>query len=218
MRIVAFAGLARAGKTTAAEMFADWCTRHGLNPVRMSFAEDLKKAAAYLRISKETQPKLYRELLQKWGSNKRNPDYQPGRSGPNYWVSRTATNMVRQAHDEKMEYIRHYSLGTEDEWRERVVILDDLRYINELNLMASIDGVTVFVDGLERITDLKAEWRAHESEALATLYTLNQIDEDVFDFLLPNAGGKEELQAKIDKLAPIWLDHTFTCPCCGMED
>jgi len=53
MRIVAFAGLARAGKTTAAEMFADWCTRHGLNPVRMSFAEDLKKAAAYLRISKE---------------------------------------------------------------------------------------------------------------------------------------------------------------------
>lgn len=215
MRIVAFAGLARAGKTTAAEIFAEWCTRHGMQPVRMSFAEDLKKAAKWLKISKETQPRLYRELLQRWGSQKRDIGHQPGRTGPDFWVNRTARNIIKHAMDERADYNRCCALDLEDSWRERVLIFDDLRYTNELNMMVDLDGVTVFVDGLERITDLRADWRNHESEMLATLVTLGQIDEDVFDFHLPNNQGLEVLRAKIDKLASAWLDHTHVCPSCG---
>lgn len=218
MRIFAFAGLARAGKTTAAHHLAHWCAEKRMTPILASFAGPMKKAAARVGLDKERNPTQYRNTLQRWGENKRNPEYQPGRSGPDYWVRKAERMIQREAEYERQNYEECCKHGLEDEFRERVIIFDDLRYINELNTITKLGGTSVFVDGVDRISDLSAKWRQHDSEALATLVTAGVIESEVFDYFVPNDKTELDLQNRIDRLAPAWFDHLFLCPCCGLED
>lgn len=206
MIVIAFAGLARGGKTTSAQYMKKWCNSHGLDATICSFAEPMKAAARRIGLSKDNNPTKYREVLQRWGENKRNPAYQPGRSGPNYWVDKMRKHLLRIASDEKKMYYKLYTYHNESSFREKVVIFDDLRYLNELGLVAEFKGTAIFVDGASRIDDLDAEWRKHESEAMATLYTLGQLPDELFDFYVVNEGSERQLKKLIETLAPVWVD------------
>lgn len=215
MRIVAFNGLARGGKTTCAEILEKWCVRHGMHPIRCSFADPMKKAARYVGLSKDDNPKLYRATLQRWGENKRNPEYQPGRSGPHYWITRVQKMIMAHAIDERNRFASMSDHGLDSDFKESILIFDDLRYGNELDLVRKMNGITVFVDGVSRIKDLGADWRQHESELLSMAITFGVIDGEIFDYYLPNDGSKERLEQLVDKLAPAWLDHDWLCSECG---
>lgn len=206
MVVVAFAGLARGGKTTCARMFKTWCDKHGLDATICSFAEPMKAAARRIGLSKDNNPTKYREVLQRWGENKRNPNHQPGRSGPNYWVNRMRTHLLNTAAAEKSGYYKLWSYQNENRFKEKVVIFDDLRYLNELDLVMDFKGTAVFVDGASRLKDLDAEWRKHESEALATLYTCGALPDELFDFYITNTSSEKDLAKLVQKLAPIWVD------------
>lgn len=206
MIVVAFAGLARGGKTTSAQMLRDWCNQHGMDARICSFAELMKKAAVRIGLSKETDPTLYRSTLQRWGENKRNPKYQPGRSGPDYWVNKSMALLMKHAAEERLLYERIDRLDLNNEFKERVIIFDDMRYPNELEAIKSIGGSTVFVDGLSRITDILADWRQHESEAMSVMYTFGALPDETFDYYITNNSSEENLKELINILAPMWLD------------
>lgn len=215
MRIIAFNGLARGGKTTCAEILEEWCSHHLMNPIRCSFADPMKKAARRIGLSKDDDPKKYRAVLQRWGENKRNPKYQPGRSGPDFWISRVEKMIAAHAVDEKTRYALMSDHDLNEEFKETILIFDDLRYMNELELIRKMGGISVFVDGITRVSDLGADWRQHESELLAMGVTLGIVDGAIFDYYLPNNETKDKLKALIDYLAPAWLDHDWLCSECG---
>lgn len=205
MLVIGFAGLARGGKTTAALHLSEWCKEHDMNPVIYSFAQPMKRAAKRLGLSKDKNPRLYRETLQRWGESRRDPKFRPGISGPDYWVRRCSAELCELSHYEKERYRRLDRFGMNNEFKETVVIFDDLRYANELEMVHSFNGITVFVDGASRIEDLTASWRQHESEKLAMLYTFGAIP-DVFDFYIKNEKSEEEFKQLVDLLAPAWVD------------
>ena len=211
MIVVAFAGLARGGKTTTANLLANWCLEHSLSPTIMSFAEPMKLAAKRLGLDKETEPEKYRKTLQRWGETRRDPNFRPTgkpsrRSGEDYWLRRVAILILQKQLAERDKYAALALLNKEKEHCEKVLIFDDLRYLNELEFIRCIGGTTVFVDGRERIKDIDAPFRQHESEALAAFYTDGLLPDNAIDFLITNDGSLTSLKNLTNRLAPVWLD------------
>lgn len=211
MIVVALAGLARSGKTTTATLLANWCMEHSLSPIFMSFAEPMKAAAKRLGLDKETNPSLYRATLQRWGETRRDPNFRPSghpsrRSGEDYWLRRVAILILQKQLAERDKYAALALINKEKEFCEKVLIFDDLRYINELEFIRCIGGTTVFVDGRSRIKDIDAPFRQHESEALATYYTDGLMPDNAIDFLITNDGSITVLKNLVNRLAPVWLD------------
>jgi hypothetical protein len=206
MHVVGFAGLARGGKTTAARILFDWCKQHGMNPMLYSFAQPMKRAARRVGLDKDTNPETYRKTLQRWGESRRDPQYKPGITGPDYWVNRVLGELVGIQGREQEEYRRIDKLHWNREFKETVVIFDDMRYPNELALIQRLNGTTVFVDGAHRLKDLDVDWRQHESERLAMMYTAGTLPDDVFDYYVQNDGSEEEFKALVNTLAPAWID------------
>jgi len=211
MHVIGFAGLARGGKTTAAQFMYKWCMDHGMNPMLYSFAQPMKRAAKRIGLDKDTQPELYRKTLQRWGESRRNPDYKPGITGPDYWVHRVLLELAEIQIDEQTNYARMDRFSWNNEFRETVIIFDDMRYMNELEMVQALNGTTVFVDGALRLNDLDADWRRHESEKLAMLYTFGSIPDEIFDFYVKNDRSEEEFKKIVEALAPAWIDvETFS--------
>lgn len=206
MIIIAFAGIARSGKTTAANLVAEWAKDKNLNPVICSFAGPIKRAAAYLGITKDKDPVLYRKTLQRWGETRRNVSFRPGITGPHYWTNKVVEDIVKHAQAEKAHYRRLEGLGMSDLFKETILLFDDLRYLNELQLVQGLNGVVVYVDGARRQTDITAEWRQHESEALAMSYTFGLIPDGVFDYYVPNNTTEANFKSMVGDLASIWVD------------
>jgi hypothetical protein len=205
MIVIGFAGLARGGKTTAAKFMYDWCLAHDMNPLLYSFAQPMKRAARRIGLDKNKEPEKYRKTLQRWGETRRDPEFRPGISGPDYWINRVLLELAQIQITEQDKYGRMDKFGMNSEFRETVVIFDDLRYMNELEMVNVLNGTTIFVDGASRIKDLDAKWRQHESEKLAMLYTFGAIP-DIFDFYVKNERTEEEFKELVELLAPAWID------------
>lgn len=205
MIVIGFAGLARGGKTTAAQFMSDWCTQHGMKPRLYSFAQPMKRAAKRLGLDKEKNPAEYRRTLQRWGESRRNPDFRPGVSGPDYWVNRILVELAVIQLNEQEQYAHMDRFEWNTAFKETVIIFDDMRYMNEVEMVQALNGTTVFVDGASRIEDLGAKWRQHESERLAMLYTAGAVP-DIFDFYIKNEGSQEQFKELVEYLAPAWID------------
>ena len=79
MQIIMLSGKARVGKTWLAKEIADYSFEQGQIPVLLSLADGIKDEAQKLGLTKEEQPKEYREFCQTLGVEKRNQDRD-------YWV------------------------------------------------------------------------------------------------------------------------------------
>jgi hypothetical protein len=78
-------------------------------------------------------------------------------------------------------------------------------------MVQALNGTTVFVDGAPRLKDLHADWRQHESEKLAMLYTFGSLPDEIFDFYVKNDRSEEEFKKIVEALAPAWIDvETFS--------
>jgi hypothetical protein len=206
MHVVGFAGLARGGKTTTARLLFDWCEQNGMNPMLYSFAQPMKRAAKRIGLDKDSDPELYRKTLQRWGESRRDPKYKPGITGPDYWVNRVLVELLEIQIREQSEYSRLDQYGWNRVFKETVVIFDDMRYANEVELVKTLNGTTVFVDGSFRLKDLGAEWRQHESERLATAYTTMSIPYNTFDYYVKNYDSESKLKQLVETSAPVWID------------
>ena len=187
MQIVGFGGLAKAGKTTAANILAEWAFTRGYHVVIEQFAGPLKKASAILGFHKGgDRDHLYREFCQTTGAFARKSSVDG-----DWFLGLMSDRLDVIAHEEQNRMAQD-----DDVFHESLVIIDDVRFPNECELLKKYRGRSVFICAHKRLTDLDAEWRKHSSEDLAWGYTRGLIDDGMFDFSVPN--NKNSVVALVD--------------------
>jgi len=202
MRIIAFGGLAQAGKTTAAELLARAAFDAGYSPVFERFAGPLKDASNMLGADKESRPDLYRKFCQYVGGNFRDPEFSPPHTGPDYWVE-LAGRRFRELEKGELADRDH------DHWHETLVIVDDVRYQNEIDLIRKWGGTLVFIDGWRRLGLPESvatwpAWRLDPSEDLAISYSLLKSPDQTFDFIVTNNGTQDDLGTVVRSMRAQW--------------
>ena len=155
MITIILAGQARVGKTTAANVIADVAREAGLNPVILPFAKAIKDAALAAGLTKEANPTEYRAFCQNEGGGRRADE-------PDYCVDKFIESW------KELEAAEKALLYSDRLFSETVVIVDDCRYLNELDAAKKIGAITVFIAKDKRILeDNTGKWRKHESEDMA---------------------------------------------------
>ena len=197
MQIIMLSGKARVGKTWLAKEIANYAFSQGQIPVLLSLADGIKDAALEQNLTKEDNPKEYREFCQKLGVNKRNEDRD-------YWV-----NVLRGKINEH-RYLEAKSIEEDKKYWERIIIIDDVRFMNEVAFGRELNATQIFLSsGRRTLIDSHADWREHESEALANSVEANEKDfEEVFQYYIINEGSQEELIESLEHWIPKW---------CGIE-
>jgi hypothetical protein len=213
MKIIGFAGMARAGKTQSCDLLQRWAKDRGYRVMRMSFAGPLKRALSRAGITKDADPLLYRDVAQRWGSMRRDPEYRPGVTGPDYWVNKVLAHILYTAHLEHQDYLVHDCRGENNQWRETLILIDDIRYENECRMIKELNGTIVFVSAWDRLFRRgdkkewdKESWRWHESEQLAIEFETGIAEDRWFDFVLVNDRKETDLVKSVPHYAPLWLD------------
>lgn len=140
LMIVSFAGLARAGKTTAADILHRIAEARGVEVVRLPFAAPLKDGLAMMGIHKDRHPDLYRKAAQVLG-----------------------TDIVR-AYDDGW-WVRQWQEALPN--HPCLVIADDARFDNEVGAARDAGGIVVLIDAGDRL-DTTGETYRHASESLAS--------------------------------------------------
>jgi GTPase SAR1 family protein len=194
MNIIMLSGKARVGKTWLAKVIAEYSFNNGQIPVLLSFASAIKEAALELKgLTKENNPEEYRLFCQRFGRQKREEN-------PDYWVD----IMLDKLKDIKAQEMDDIDEGKKH-W-ERVAIIDDARYMNEVALGRTVNAVHIFLSCGKRILeDHYAEWRKDLSEEMANLVEENDKNyEEVFEYIVVNDGTKDELIRGIADWFPIW--------------
>ena len=178
MRIFAFLGPARVGKTTAADMLDTQLCERGFHVERLSMAFAIKEGMRRVGITKEEQPEQYRSLAQRWGAGRRDRN-------PDHYVQKAYNKIERFRDLERADWAKLNFDGNLECWDETAVIIDDIRYPNEVNLMQDLDATIVWVDGTTRI-NFTEPFRQHESEEMA-----NHLahDSDALDEMLESTDG-----------------------------
>jgi hypothetical protein len=171
MQIIGLTGQARAGKSFVAKYIAERAWEKRMVPVFVSFAGALKRAAAEAGHPKETDPMGYRAFCQTIGAQARQQD-------PYHWVKLTMKEIADIARREQAAIEAGNSI-----W-ERVVIIDDVRYRNEVEAIIWMGGLIGHICAGSRLPEADAAWRSHDSEQLAIT-----IDETKHDLMLLQEPG-----------------------------
>lgn len=200
MKIIALAGMGKSGKTTAAIAMAKALFDEGYTPILEHFAGPLKDASHSLGFVKDGEyDHLYRKFCQFVGETARE-------ESPEWWVNLMAERLDDIADQEAS------TIGS-DNWHERVVLIDDIRYENELALVKKYSGKIVFVSAQSRLKDLDAEWRQHHSERLARLYENGEFEDELFDTTVSNNSDNdvESFKAVVSSLAIQMVNTVGEC-------
>lgn len=200
MKIIALAGMGKSGKTTAAIAMAKALFDEGYTPILEHFAGPLKDASHSLGFVKDGEyDHLYRKFCQFVGETARE-------ESPEWWVNLMAERLDDIADQEAS------TIGS-DNWHERVVLIDDIRYENELALVKKYSGKIVFVSAQSRLKDLDAEWRQHHSERLARLYENGEFEDELFDTTVSNNSDNDvdSFKAVVSSLAVQMVNTVGEC-------
>jgi len=207
MILIVLGGKARARKTTVANIMKIVAEELGMKPVILPFAKAIKEEAEKLGLFKDKTPKEYREFCQKLGEEKRNENVD-------YWVEKHKQSIKKMLEQE------HKDLDNSDKrFKERVIIVDDCRYMNEVAYARSIGAKTIFISHKDRmIEELDADWRKHTSEELGNKIESNDKDyNDIFDWCIDNSGSIEELVDSVTNactvLFNLYADSLVLCDC-----
>lgn len=178
MQIIGHMGLARSGKTTLARMLADRVLEeeYGI-PVVLSFAGPLKKAAALLGADKETSPAFYRTMCQHLGDWLRNFDSVKGCTGEDFFV------------DLMKDKIKEYNEKEKEKGKEYIILIDDVRFSNEVQMIEEVGGLIIYCDASERgITSDSSPIYQHISEQMAVEMADNEkFRDEIADGVLPTS-------------------------------
>lgn len=197
MKIIGFAGKGRVGKTTTALSLSSWITQNysdvhvEIIPFALPLKEEVAKMAGYdsWYVYKKEHPEEYRYECQDRGSKAR-------QENENYWV------------DAWVERVKSSQEAIQG--KDIVIIVDDVRYPNELETIKSMGGEVTFICHNGRILeDHWALWRDHESEVMA-----NEVEKNLgenyqsmlwfpMDWLIINDYiTLEEFEESLDNLYP----------------
>ncbi len=192
--MIIISGMAKVGKTALANLLAKEAFELGFKPTILPFAGTLKEEAASRGFTKEDKPAEYREFCQVHGALKREVD-------PDYWVKKFEEKLIDLYKEEVSDLQEGCSY-----W-QKVVIVDDCRYENELALAQKHKACSLFVSpGNRTLDDMDGEWRNHHSENMAR--RIEDGDDELlsdFNFVITNDGTEKDLEYQVETMAPIWL-------------
>lgn len=190
MKIIAIAGKARVGKTTLANIIAKYIVDNIDNtiPYIESLAGPIKHEAHSRGIDRSRDPEAYRLFCQSYGDRKRAED-------KDYFIDKLSEKLLSycdRKENSTDEFVRN---------AEQVVIIDDMRFPNELDFFEEAGACRVFVYGGDRaLEDTDAEWRDHASEDMSNTFDdytrIASRTKDLtanFDFVMPNDEGKDDM-------------------------
>ena len=186
MRVIAFAGQARCGKTTFAKSFQVAAFEAGATPVIRSFAGPLKQAAVDAGYTKTFHPEEYRDFCQTHGAERRAED-------PNYWLDQFKVELQQLAASDAAHLAD--ALENDTPYHETIVLIDDLRYENEYELITEIGGqVCLVMRPADQLPERDAEYRGHESENFGNFWAAaEEEDQDsMFSMIFVNDVPSEQ--------------------------
>ena len=194
MRMVMFVGRARVGKTTIAHMVAEFAYHLGFKPVFLPFAGPIKDDAEEKGYTKEKDSTEYRNYCQSIGAQRRKED-------SDYWVNRWSQKIKEIINLEAEDIERG------EKYWERVILVDDCRYLNEVAKGRDFDAIQIFVSNGDRgIDEQDADWRYHESEMMANNIEAKDPNyKGIFSTILLNDGSLEDLRAVVEIYSEVWL-------------
>lgn len=208
MMVIMLAGQARVGKTTLAKWLSEYLYHKGYYPVILPFAGMLKEEVAAMGLTKENNPTEYREMCQKIGAAKRAED-------PDYWVNKFRERAATIKADDIVRLE-----DSPKTWAEKVVLVDDCRYLNEIALGNELNALKIFISkGKRELQDANADWRQHESEEMANKYEEGNKDiQSLFHYRIINEGSEIEYKNKVSALFDEWIElagdlYTNLCDC-----
>jgi len=189
-----FGGRARVGKTTIAKMVAEFAYHLGFKPIFLPFAGPIKDDAEEKGYTKEKDSTEYRNYCQSIGASKRAED-------SDYWVDKWAKNIQDIINLEAEDIERG------EKYWERVILVDDCRYLNEVAKGREFDAIQIFVaNGDREINEQDAEWRFHESEMMANNIEAKDPNyKGIFSTILLNDGNLEDLRSVVEIYSEVWL-------------
>ena len=195
MLIIMISGKARVGKTTLAKWLSEYAYNEGYTPVILPFAQALKEEAEKRGYSKDKNPEEYRAFCQTLGSEARKED-------ENFWVKKFKEKV-------KFMYEQEQKALSEDPdtWHEKVIIVDDCRYMNEVAAARDLKALTIFVSHEDRVLpEDSAEWRNHESEAMSNAMESNDKNyTDIFNYLIRNNSTEKKYKEKAKEKFEEWF-------------
>lgn len=210
MMVIMFGGKARVGKTTLAKLFTEYLYNKGYSPVIVPFADILKREVEKTGLTKEANPEQYRLACQVLGSGMR-------KQNPDFWV----TKFEDRLNEIKIQDIENLETNPKN-WHEKCVLVDDCRYLNEVNFGRKIGALQVFVaHGKRVVSEHDAPWRNHESEDMANKVESNDMHyTEMFHYRLFNDGTEQEFKTKATNYFEDWLnymksDDKVLCDCLG---
>lgn len=195
MLLIMIGGQARVGKTTLAKWLSEYAYNNGYTPVILPFAQALKDEAIARGYSKDSKPEEYRAFCQTLGSEMRSQD-------PDFWVKKFK-DKIKFIYDQEKKALNE----DPDTWHEKVIIVDDCRYMNEVATARDLKALTIFVSAGDReLAEHDAEWRSHESEAMAnSLETNDKNYTEVFDYVVRNDKTERNYKNKVTEKFEEWF-------------
>jgi len=187
-------GRARVGKTTIAKMIAEFAYHLGFKPIFLPFAGPIKEEAKEKGYSKEKNSIEYRDYCQKMGAALRADD-------SDYWVNKWASQV------QEIIKLEAEDIERGEKYWERVILVDDCRYLNEVAKGRDYDSIQIFISNGEReIDDQEADWRFHESEKMANNIEAKDPNyKGIFSTILLNDGNLDDLKSVIEIYSEVWL-------------
>ena len=178
MIIVGLSRRARTGKSSLTRKLHTAAESTGWQVVVLPFAGPLKKAAAKRGWTKKNKPDEYRKFCQEHGADMRDMD-------PAYWVKLWFKD------------IQYLSAKEEEMMKPLLILVDDVRFQNEVDILVKNNAMLGFVKHCSRkIEDPTGEWRNHISEDLANRLEVNS-DEEIkakgFTYVIYNEGKEKHL-------------------------
>jgi hypothetical protein len=159
MIVVGLSGKARTGKSHLTRELFTAAEHLGWDVKTCPFAGPLKRSAEEKGFGKDKNPEEYRKYCQEHGAGMR-------AENPDHWVNLWMEDIKALAKEE---------LEAE---RPLLVLVDDVRYGNEVEILRKHGGVVCYVKHGDRaIEDPNGAWRRHESEAIAN--ELETLDDDM---------------------------------------
>ncbi|WP_338442363.1 hypothetical protein VZG28_05160 [Synechococcus elongatus IITB4] len=130
MFVIAIAGNDGAGKSTVARSIRELIDPHRdcvIRPLAESLREEIRQfVPPTVDPWQKPTPEWLRDLLKGWGGLRRSQD-------PEYWIK---------------AWVQGINLR---ESRPEIAIIDDLRYLNELNFVKERQGMVIFLDRQSRM-------------------------------------------------------------------
>ena len=169
MRVIGFAGYSRSGKTHCSRYMKSWCEKHGYNPIEMSFSSVPVGANVPMKVTHEQRQEELTVLFQ---------------------------NLKEE---EKENYAKLCKYDLESEFKETIIIIDDVSFLDDIGFLKKHGGYCCFVDASSRI---EVPTIKTVSDHLARSVTHGKYPLTLFNRIIDNNGTQKQTRKILEYVIP----------------